>query len=131
MTNSFTLDALRAETIRRYAPLVVELSDGSTVELKALLRMKSKDREQILESVDAFRDIEDVEDEDDDELVAEWSAKVCETVAKVLRLIANSPRKLIAELDHEDPEIKASLYTAVLMRWIRETQVGEAESSPA
>ena len=42
MSNVFTLDALRAETIRRYAPTVIDLGGGSEVELSSILRLSEK-----------------------------------------------------------------------------------------
>ena len=130
MSNVFTLDALREETIKRYAPTKLELSDGTAVELKSILKLRQKAREEVLAAIEEINDIEDPADDEDDELVGEWAEKICEAVSKIFRLIANSPRKLIAELEHDDPQIKANLYTAVLSKWIGESQVGEAESSP-
>ena len=129
MTNAFSLDDLREATIKKYAPTEVAIKDGS-VQLKSLLKLKKAAREEISAAVDAISDIEEPDD-DDDESIAEWSATLCGHVEKIFRLVCSSPRRLIQELDHEDPQVKASLYTAVLGRWLEETQVGEAESSPS
>lgn len=129
MSNVFTLDALREETIRRYAPTEVDLGDGEVVELKSILRLREKDRKAVLDAVEDINKLE-YDDEDEDSLV-EWSEAVVDACAKVFKLVASSPKKLIAGLEHDDPEIKANLYTAVLSRWISETQVGEARPSPA
>lgn len=132
MSNSFTLDALRQETIRRYAPTEIELSDGSKVELKSIMKLGKKDRESVLDAISEINDIDSFDDDEDDEdVVAEWSAKICVVVGKILKLIANHPRKLLSELDHEDPQIKANLHTAVLTEWIGKSQLGEAEPSPS
>ncbi|AMS01020.1 tail assembly chaperone [Mycobacterium phage ArcherNM] len=133
MTNVFTLDALKAETKKKYEPVLIGLSDDVTVELKPLLKLGKKSREAVVEAVKEMEDIPEIdeEDEDADELIEEYSILACEVVAKVFRLIATSPRKLIAELDaEEDPRIRAELYAAVLRTWMRETQLGEAASSP-
>lgn len=127
MSNTFTLDALREETLRRYAPVVVDLGDDETVELKSLIRLRKKDRETVLDTIESINEIE--YDDEDEESIAEWSEAVVEAASKIFRLIASSPKKLIAGLDHEDPEIKASLFTQVLTRWVGESQLGEAESS--
>ena len=129
MSNVFTLDALREETIRRYSPTEVDLGDGDTVELKSLLRLGEKDRKAVLAAIEEINDIES--DDDDEESVAEWSEAVIEACSKIFRIISSSPKKLISGLDHDDPTIKANLYTAVLTRWIGESQVGEAKPSPA
>ena len=129
MSNVLTVDVLREETIKRYSPVSVELSDGSTIELKSILRLKQKAREEVLAAVDEINSLEKFEDDEDEELVAEYANSVCEIISKIFRLITSSPRKLIAELDHEDPMIKANLHIAVLYRWIGESQLGEAASS--
>lgn len=127
MSNTFTLDSLREETIKRYEPTKVGLSDGSVVTLKSILRLKKDERKAVIDAVDGIKDISD-EDEDID---GEWAEEVCESIGKVFKLVASSPRKLLAELEHEDPEIKATLYTRLLTNWMGETQLGEAASSPS
>lgn len=129
MSNVFTLDALRQETLSRYAPTVVVLPDESTVELQSILRLGKKDREAVVAAIDEIKDLDD--DEDDDEVVDEFSESVCASIEKVIKLIANKPKKLLAELDHDDPRIKVTMYTSVLSRWMGESQLGEAEPSPA
>lgn len=133
MTNVFTLDAIRAEAKKKYEPVLIGLSDEVTVELKPLLKLGKKAREAVVEAVKEMEDIPEIDedDEDADELVDEYSVLICEVVAKVFRLIATSPRKLIAELDaEEEPQIRAELYAAVLRTWMKETQLGEAAPSP-
>jgi hypothetical protein len=129
MSNVFTLDALREETIRRYSPTEVDLGDGDSVELKSILRLGEKDRKAVLEAIEEINDID--YDDDDEELIAEWADEVVESCAKVFRVVASSPKKLMSRLDHEDPAIRANLYTAVLSRWVGESQLGEAKPSPA
>ncbi|ASR86133.1 tail assembly chaperone [Mycobacterium phage BobSwaget] len=133
MTNVFTLDAIREETRKKYQPVVIGLSDDVTVELKPLLKLGKKSRDAVAEAVKEIEDLPEIDEEDDDadELIDEYSTLVCDVVAKVFRLIATSPRKLLAELDaEEDPRIRAELYGAVLRTWMKETQLGEAAPSP-
>jgi hypothetical protein len=130
MSNVFTLDALRQETIRRYAPTEVDLGDGNVVELCSILRLKEKDRSAVISAIEEINDAEAVDDDDEDS-VLEWAGLVVDSCAKIFRLITPAHKKLIAKLDHEDPTIKANLYTAVLTRWVSDTQVGEAGPSPA
>jgi hypothetical protein len=129
MSNVFTLDSLREETIRRYSPTEVDLGDGDSVELKSILRLGEKDRKAVIEAIEEINDIE--YDDEDEELVAEWADAVVDSCAKVFRVVASSPKKLMSRLDHEDPAIRANLYTAVLSRWVGESQLGEAKPSPA
>lgn len=132
MSNAFTLDALREETVRRYEPVELILSDGSSIELKSVLRLGKRDRDAVQAAMEEVSEIgdSDIDDEDDD-AVDEYAEKVCDSIAKVFKLIASKPKRLLVELDHDVPSIKASLYTAVLGRWMSESQLGEAESSPA
>ncbi|ALA48132.1 tail assembly chaperone [Mycobacterium phage Phlei] len=126
--NTFSLDDIRAEVERRFAPTIIELSDDSTVELKPLIRLGQKDREAVLNYIN---EMSELTDGDDDELENDdWAEIVCDVAEKVLKLVANSPRKLLEALDHDDIEVKASMYSAVLSRWIGDTQLGEAVSSP-
>ena len=129
MSNVFTLDALRQETIRRYAPTVVDLGDGNTVELTSLLRLREKDRKAVIAAIEDINDLDLSDDEEDEEALAEWAESIVDACVKVFKLVCDSPKKLLSQLDHEDPQIKANLHTAVLTRWVGETQVGEAEPS--
>lgn len=131
MSNVFTLDSLREETVRRYAPVVVELSDGSTVELKSLLRLRQKDREEVLAAIEAVSSYEDDPELDEDDAVQAWADAVTVSCSKIFKIIAKPSKRLLAELDDEDLTIKANLHTAVLSRWVSESQLGEVESSPA
>lgn len=131
MSNVFTLDSFKEQLISRYEPTVIELSDGSKVELKSILKIGDKAREAVNEIVDEIKEIPEVDEDEDDEAHEAYAELICEAVAKIFRLITSKSKKLLAELEHEDPEIKAALHTQVLNRWIRGTQLGEAESSPA
>lgn len=131
MSNVFTIDSMHEELRRKYAPLIIEFSDGSSVELKALLKLGKKKRDAVIDAITELNELEDVDDEDDDSQVSGYAELVCETIEKAFKLICTDPDVLVANLGDEDPHIKASLYTSVLNRWIGETQVGEAESSPS
>ena len=128
MSNVFTLDALRNETIRRYAPTEVVLGEGESVELVSLLRLKDKDRKAVIDAIEEINTLEYDEDDDD---VTEWAEAVIEACTKVFKLITPAHKKLVARLDHDDLTIKANLFTAVLARWVGESQLGEAAPSPA
>ncbi|QDH47843.1 tail assembly chaperone [Mycobacterium phage Benvolio] len=128
MTNVFTLDAFREDVRKKYQPVKIGLSEDVTVELKPLLKLGKKAREAVADAVkeiESLPDEIDEEDEDSQELMDEIAEKICESVGKVFKLIATSPRKLLAELDaEEEPQIRAELYGAVLRTWMRETQLG-------
>lgn len=130
MSNVFTLDSLREETIKRFEPVEVLLADGSSIELKSLLRLGKKDRDAVLAAIEEINALSE-DSQDDEEIGNEYADKVCESIEKVFKLIASKPKRLIAELDHEDSTLKVTLYTAVLSRWMGESQLGEVESSPS
>lgn len=130
MGNIFTLDSLREETIRRYAPTEVDLGDGNVIELVSVLRLGKKDRDMVHSIVDELTS-EELEDDEDDDAVSEWAESVVDSCSKILRLITPSHKKLISRLDHDDPRIKANLFTSVIAEWIGGSQLGEAESSPS
>ena len=87
MSNTFTLDSLREETIKRYEPTKVELPDGSTISLKSTLRLKKDERKAVVAAMDEIKELED-----EDDLTDEWSALVCDAIEKVFRLIASNPQ---------------------------------------
>lgn len=126
MANVFKLDDIRAEAERRYTPTQIELEDGTVVELRALLRLGKKERSEVLATVDEINGLQD-EDEDDDTA----AGKVADIVAKIIETVATKPKKLLEALDHEDPAVRAHLHMQVLSAWMGNTQLGEAESSPA
>lgn len=130
MSNAFTLDSLRDETIKRFEPVEVLLADESSIELKSLLRLGKKDRDAVLAAIEEINDLSE-DSEEDEEIGGEYAEKVCESIEKIFKLIASKPKRLIAELDHEDSTLKVTLYTAVLSRWMGESQLGEVESSPS
>lgn len=129
MTNVFTLDSLRDETVKRYEPVVLELGDGTSITLKSTLRLGKRDREAVLAAIKEIESIEEDFDDDDEEMIDTYSELVCASIEKIFRLISSKPKRLLVELDNEDPRIKVSLYTAVLRRWMGGTQLGEAEPS--
>lgn len=127
MTNVFKLDDIRAEAERRFKPTTIELSDGSAVELRSLLRLGAKQREKVLATVDEINEMKD-EDGEDEDFVSEV---VVDVVSRIVQTVADKPKKLLADLDHEDLGIKAAMHMKVLSAWMGSTQLGEAVSSPA
>lgn len=124
MSNVFTLDSMREETEKKFAPVKIGLSDGSEVELSSMLRKKKPEREAVVAAV------EDVNNNDVDEDDPTSIELITEAIAKILTIIADRPAELLADLEHEDPMIKVNLMTDVLYLWAKETQLGEASSSP-
>ena len=131
LSNVFTLDSLREETIKRYEPTKIELADGSFIELKSVLRIGKNDRDAVLAAIEEINSLQEDIDGDDEELLDSYADKVCKSIEKIFKLVADKPKRLVLELDHEVPGIKVNLYTAVLGRWMGDSQLGEVESSPS
>lgn len=122
MGNIFTLDALREEAEREFAPTTITLSDGTEVVLQNLLRLKKRDRKVVLEKLkvlEAIDGTETSEETDEIELLAE-------TATEILELVADKGQKLLRELDGD-----VSIILKVLNKWMESTQPGEAQPSPA
>lgn len=130
MSNVFTLDSLREETVRKFEPVKIGLKDGSEVELKSMLRLGKKSRDAVIETINDMQSISGDNSVDDD-LSTEESDLLIESISKIFNTIANSPAKLLKELDDPDPLIKINLMTEVLNVWIGRAQLGEASNSPS
>lgn len=125
MSNVFSLDSLREETRKKFAPFKVALSDGSEVELKSLLRLEKDQRQVVIDSLQQVRDL-DVDEDDDTGLEL-----LVEEISKIFNVLTNKPAKLLKDLDDPDLEVKVSLMTGVLQQWAKVTQLGEAQNSSA
>jgi hypothetical protein len=118
--NVFTLDALREDTRRKFAPVQIGLKDKSKVELRSILRLGKDDRKQVVDALGAINDL-DIESDNEEDLEL-----VVEQISKVLNVVCDKPAKLLKELDDPEILIKVDLMTSVLNRWAKETQLGEA-----
>jgi hypothetical protein len=114
--SNFTLDDLRAEVEREFAPVTITLSDGSTATLKNLLRLPRKTRDKV---VDMLKSLETREDDDDQDIDA-----LVDTVTSVLKLVSDQGSALVKELDGD-----VTLTMRVLEKWMASTSVGEATPS--
>lgn len=115
MSNVFTLDSLREEVDKEYAPVKIGLSDGSSVTLRSLLRLNENDRKAVLSAVEAIGgDDADLND-------------VTKAATKVIDLLAGKDgKKLIRELDGD-----IALIVKVIESYMEASQLGEAQNSPA
>lgn len=123
MSNLFTLDSLREEVEKEFAPVEIGLSDGTKVVLRSLIRCDEKTRKAVTAELEGFNELTGDDENEDPEKVE----KLVTTASNVLRLVAGSDgRKLIKELDGD-----IHLILKVLQTWMEATQPGEATSSPA
>jgi Zn-finger domain-containing protein len=131
MSNVFTLDSLRQETERKFAPVKIGLSDGSQVEMLSILRLGKKSRDSVLATIEDMRSISNDETAAD-ELTDEENELLIESISDIFRtIVASKADKLLAELDGDDLLVKISLMMSVLTTWLEGAQVGEARNSPS
>jgi len=126
MSNTFTLDALREDVERKYAPVKIAVGKREVV-LRHLIRMPKGDREAVVELLNKFKDAVSSGPEDkaddavlDDDALLELGKEIVAKVAK----------------DHGDVLVEAlgddlALTIHVLETWMEATQLGEAQNSPA
>jgi hypothetical protein len=130
MSNVFSLDALREETVNRYAPVKIGLSEDVEVELKSLLRLGKTVRDSVLTKIDDMKEI-GKGDAAADELSTEENDLLSEAVSSIFHSITSNSadaQTLIKALDHPESDIKLSMMMKVLTVWMEGAQVGEARS---
>ncbi|QHB38032.1 tail assembly chaperone [Mycobacterium phage Cintron] len=116
MSNVFTLDSLREEADKQFAPFKVQLSDGTEVVLRNLLRLNKNDRKTVLASIEALK----TEDESEEGRTLDDIDRMVDTVSKILELAAGKDsRKLLKELDGD-----LGLLMGVLEGWLEATSPG-------
>ncbi|AGK87502.1 tail assembly chaperone [Mycobacterium phage HINdeR] len=120
MSNVFTLDAIKAEARKKFAPVTIGLSDDTNVELTSFIKLSKEDRKTVKGLLESLNDIED-EDESDEALDV-----VEETISKIFSLVANKPSKLLRALEDDEREVKLATMTKILQAWLEQAQVGEA-----
>jgi len=122
MSNIFTLDSIREEIEKEFAPCQFELSDGKTVTLRNLLRVPKNKREQVYGLLD---ELSAIQKSDVEGLVA--TEKSAEVALQILPLVADSEklgRQLVESIEED-----LALTLRVFSRWMDGTQAGEAEDS--
>ncbi|MGW1740036.1 phage tail assembly protein [Nocardia sp. NPDC001965] len=118
MSNSYSLDDLRAGLDKKFAPLPLTLKDGSTAVLQNLLRLPSGVRKEVTDTLKTIRKDEDGESKDSDEILAA-TQKVIELVTK-----DRKGKKLVSEIGDD-----LALTSEIIRMWTEATQPGEAQPS--
>lgn len=121
--NIFTLDAMREEIEREFAPFQLEI-DGKTLTLRNLLRLPKKDRDKVYSLLDELSKVGDGE-EDNSLINTEASAQIA---LKIIPLIADNTK--LADILVANIEDDLALTLRVFSTWMGSTQAGEAEGSP-
>jgi Mycobacteriophage tail assembly protein len=122
MGNVFTLDALREEVEKEFAPIELVVSDGTTVTLRNLLRLPKKERDQVLAKLKVLESLDksgESQDANEVDLLAS-------TAVEILVLVSDHGKKLADELGDD-----LSIILKVLSVWMESSQPGEAEPSPS
>lgn len=125
MSNIFTLDSMREEIEKQFAPFQIEI-DGKTLTLRNLLRVPKKNRERVFSLLDELSEIQkQAEASDDNGLTAtERSAQIA---LEIFPLVADNEKlgRTLVENIEED----LALTLRVFSTWMEGTQAGEAEGS--
>lgn len=121
MPNVYSLDNLRDELEKKYAPVEIDLGKGDPVVLRNLMRLSSTDRKAVMDAVDVVqRPREDDEAQDVEELLT--------GIKTVLGLVAADGKgKALTDAIGDD----LGLAMHLMELWSEATQPGEAQSSPA
>jgi hypothetical protein len=120
MGNIFTLDSMREEIEKEFAPFQLEI-DGKTLTLRNLLRVPKKDREQVYGLLDELAKVGDGES-DGSLSSTEQSAQIA---LKIMPLVADNVK--LANVLVENIEDDLALTLRVFSAWMGTTQAGEAE----
>lgn len=121
VSNVFSLDTLREDVEKKFAPVTITLSDGEEIVLRNIMRLSKDDRKAVLAV------IEEIQAEGDDSQ-ADSIESTLAGIAKLFGIIAQTKAKgakLVKEIGDNLP-----LTTAVFSAWMKESQLGEAGNSP-
>lgn len=123
MSNVFTLDSMREEIEKEFAPCQVDLGDGKVVTLRNLLRLGKTVREQVYALLDDLN--ADKEDESASSGLVE-TEKAGEIALKIFPLVADSEKLGRQLVDAIEDDLALTL--RVFSNWMNGAQVGEADS---
>ncbi|WP_158881992.1 phage tail assembly protein [Amycolatopsis anabasis] len=124
MTNSFSLDDLREDLDREFAPCTLTLG-GEEIVLRNLMRLPEKERTEVL---GALKEVEALDIESEEAQTEEDLNKMSAALDRVLGTVAaeGKGKKLVQAIGGD-----VLLGMKVLERWTEATQPGEAQNSPA
>lgn len=120
--NIFTLDSMRDEIQREFAPFQLEI-DGKTLTLQNLLRVPKKHREEVYALLDELAAVSDK----DDEGSLSSTEKSAQIALKILPLVSDNEK--LANVLVANIEDDLALTLRVFSKWMAATQAGEAEGS--
>ena len=122
MGNIFTLDAMREDIEREFAPFQIEVDD-KTLTLKNLLRVPRKNRDEVYALLDEMAELQAAE-EGNGLANTERSAQIA---LQIIPLVADSEKLARALVSYIEDDLALTL--RVFSAWMDRTQSGEAEDS--
>ncbi|QFG12523.1 tail assembly chaperone [Mycobacterium phage Toaka] len=129
MGNVFTLDSVREEVEKEFAPVTVDMAEGSVV-LRNVLRVPKLRRDKVFKLIDELESA--TKDEDGKEIAPEalgmeHMEKTAGIAVELIRLVSDSDK--LGETLCTILEDDVALTLAVFGKWMEVTQPGEAERS--
>ncbi|UJD20865.1 tail assembly chaperone [Mycobacterium phage Zimmer] len=124
MGNVFTLDSVREEVEREFAPVTVDMAEGSVV-LRNVLRVPKLRRDKVfslIDSLDAATKDEDGKPIPEEKLGLEHMEKTAGIAVELIRLVADSDKlgEILCDILSDD----VALTLAVFGKWMDTTQPG-------
>jgi len=121
MSNVFTLDSMREEIEKEFAPAQFDLGGGSVVTLRNLLRLPKKLRDEVYALLDELGKTQET-----DVTGLQATERSAEIALKVIPLVADDKKLGLALVDAISEDLALTL--RVFSSWMDGTQVGEADS---
>ncbi|AXH48801.1 tail assembly chaperone [Mycobacterium phage Steamy] len=124
MGNVFTLDSVREEVEKEFAPVTVDMAEGSVV-LRNVLRVPKLRRDKVfklIDDLDAATKDADGKPIPEEELGFEHMERTAESAIELIRLVADSDK--LAEILCTVLEDDVALALAVFGKWMEVTQPG-------
>lgn len=119
--NVFTLDAMREEIEREYAPFQIEV-DGEKLTLRNLLRVPKARRDEVYGLLDALSAAQE-----SDEGTLSVTEKSAQIALKIIPLVADKEKlaRVLVERIEDDLALTLRLFNV----WMESTQSGNSEGS--
>lgn len=128
MSNTFTLDSMREELEKEFAPVELVLPDESKVILRSLLRTPRRNRKMAFEVLEKIQSVSvDGDEEAKDTDTLSQMAEFADLALQLFALVADTEAgglKLVSSIEDDMP-----LVFRVFEAWMESTQAGEAVSS--
>lgn len=119
--STITLDQIREDTERKYAPVVIDLGDGQSCSLRQALRLPKEQRKLIAKLQNEVNDVDQEDDDAEDRMVS--------ALQEILRTAAADRDSADALLDSVGDDLTVLL--SIIEVYGKATQLPEASPSPS